>query len=108
MHEDVIEPSFPRKREPIRRSKSETSSANCLFDKSRARQPTQGLWVPAFAGTTRNQLFARSPATAALIKATPSSLDHSAGPAIVPISQPLASIRTEVGMPMARPIAFNS
>jgi hypothetical protein len=36
------------------------------------------------------------------------SLAHSAGPAIVAISQPCGSTSTEVGMPRARPIALRS
>ena len=45
---------------------------------------------------------------AALMSLIASSLAHSAGPAIVAISQPAPSTRTEVGMPSARPTAFNS
>ena len=45
---------------------------------------------------------------AAWISLTASSLAHSAGPAMVPISQPLESISTVVGMPKARPVALRS
>ena len=47
-------------------------------------------------------------ASAAWISLTASSLAHSAGPAMVPISQPCGSISSVVGMPKARPIAFKS
>ena len=46
--------------------------------------------------------------SAALIIFTASSLAHSAGPAMVPISQPLRSTSRVVGMPKARPTAFRS
>ena len=46
--------------------------------------------------------------TAAWISLTASSLAHSAGPAIVPISQPSLSTSRVVGMPKARPISFKS
>lgn len=45
---------------------------------------------------------------AALMSFTASSLAHSAGPAMVAISQPTPSTSTEVGMPSARPTAFSS
>ena len=44
--------------------------------------------------------------TAAVISLTASSLSHSAGPAMVAISQPWPSTSTEVGIPSARPIAL--
>src|SRR6266851_634157 len=46
--------------------------------------------------------------TAALTSFTPSSLAHSAGPAILPISQPERSTITVVGMPKALPAIFRS
>ena len=46
--------------------------------------------------------------SAALISLIASSLAHSAGPAIVPISQPCPSINSVVGMPKARPMDFKS
>src|SRR5512143_4067672 len=46
--------------------------------------------------------------TAALISLMASSLAHSAGPAMVPISQPCPSINKVVGIPKARPIALRS
>ncbi len=45
---------------------------------------------------------------AALRSAIASSLDHSAGPAILAISQPEPSTSTEVGMPSASPALFKS
>lgn len=47
-------------------------------------------------------------AVAALRSVTASSLAHSAGPAIVAISQPAPSTSTEVGIPSARPALFRS
>lgn len=47
-------------------------------------------------------------AVAAWISFTASSLAHSAGPAMVPISQPAPSTSTDVGMPSARPALFRS
>src|SRR5580658_11323664 len=47
-----------------------------------------------------------SSAIAALTNFTPSSLAHSAGPAMLPISQPERSIRSVVGMPKALPAVF--
>src|SRR5580693_1946302 len=49
-----------------------------------------------------------SSAIAALTNFTPSSLAHSAGPAMLPISQPERSIRSVVGMPKALPAVFRS
>jgi len=45
---------------------------------------------------------------AAVSSFTASSLAHSAGPAMVAISQPAPSTSTEVGMPSARPTALRS
>src|SRR5438445_12429040 len=39
-------------RGPIRRSRIETTEEKWLLDRLGATQLTQGLWVPAFAGTT--------------------------------------------------------
>src|SRR6267378_2255751 len=47
-------------------------------------------------------------AIAAVISLTASSLPHSAGPAMVAISQPWPSTSTEVGIPNARPILLRS
>lgn len=47
-------------------------------------------------------------ASTALTSLTPSSLAHSAGPAILPISQPDGSMITVVGMPNALPAVFSS
>jgi anthranilate phosphoribosyltransferase len=44
--------------------------------------------------------------SAAVISRTPSSLAHSAGPAMVPISHPAGLIRRVVGMPKARPMSL--
>jgi hypothetical protein len=63
---------------------------------------------PGFAALETGYLVAASSATAALTSFTPSSLDHSAGPAMVPISQPERSTRTVVGMPKALPAVFRS
>src|SRR5580704_9863976 len=49
-----------------------------------------------------------SSAIAALTNFTPSSLAHSAGPAMLPISQPERSIRSVVGMPNALPAVLRS
>ncbi len=49
-----------------------------------------------------------SPPSAALISATASLLAHSAGPAMLPISQPCGSTSSVVGMPKARPMALRS
>ena len=49
-----------------------------------------------------------SSAIAALTNFTPSSLAHSAGPAMLPISQPERSISSVVGMPKALPAVFRS
>ncbi len=48
------------------------------------------------------------PAIAALTSLMPSALDHSAGPAISPISQPARSTISVVGMPKALPASFKS
>jgi hypothetical protein len=45
---------------------------------------------------------------AALTSFTPSSLTHSAGPAMAPISQPAGSTMTVVGMPKALPASLRS
>jgi hypothetical protein len=47
-------------------------------------------------------------ASAALTSLTPSSLAHSAGPAMVPIAQPDGSTIRVVGMPNALPAVFSS
>src|SRR4029077_1640938 len=49
-----------------------------------------------------------SSAIAALTNFTPSSLSHSAGPAMLPISQPERSIKSVVGMPKALPAGLRS
>jgi hypothetical protein len=66
----------------------------------------QYLWIPGFAqrGAPRNDGYW----VAALISLIASSLSHSAGPAILPISQPWPSISTEVGIPSASPMLLRS
>ena len=55
-----------------------------------------------------NQNAAAAGLIAAAISLIASSLAHSAGPAMVAISQPLPSTSTEVGMPRARPTLLRS
>jgi hypothetical protein len=65
----------------------------------------QHLWIPGSRrGAPRNDGYW----VAALISLIASSLSHSAGPAMLPISQPWPSISTEVGIPSARPMVLRS
>ncbi|MEA2838130.1 MAG: hypothetical protein QOD89_2680 [Bradyrhizobium sp.] len=67
-----------------------------------AAQPLDSGFAPR--GAPRNDGYW----VAALISLIASSLSHSAGPAMVPSSQPWGSISTEVGMPSARPMLLRS